>query len=89
MKARMVYVAVLALAVVGTGVSVAQLSSSRDGSRRSKSTAAPAVQTLPDFAAIAEANKGAVVNITALAGPKPAAAARKRRAYRSGRHAFR
>jgi serine protease Do len=33
------------------------------------------VQTLPDFAAIAEANKGAVVNITALAGQKPAAAA--------------
>jgi serine protease Do len=31
------------------------------------------VQTLPDFAAIVEANKAAVVNITASATPKPAA----------------
>ena len=38
--------------------------------------AAPAaqVQTLPDFAAIVEANKGAVVNITASSAAKPAAA---------------
>jgi serine protease Do len=74
MKAKVVSVAVLALAVIGTGVSVAQLSSPH------ASTAAvqvvpqgAAVQTLPDFAAIAEANKGAVVNITALSTPKPAA----------------
>ncbi|HET7298637.1 MAG TPA: Do family serine endopeptidase [Burkholderiales bacterium] len=74
MKARMVYVAVLALAVIGTGVSVAQLSNSHAAARVVQSTPqGAAVQTLPDFAAIAEANKGAVVNITALAGQKPAA----------------
>ena len=38
MKARMVYVAVLALAVVGTGVSVAQLSSSHAAARVVRST---------------------------------------------------
>ena len=74
MKARMVYVAVLALAVIGTGVSVAQLSSSHAAAPVVQSTQqGAAVQTLPDFAAIAEANKGAVVNITALVGEKPAA----------------
>ena len=38
--------------------------------------AAPAaqVQTLPNFAAIVEANKGAVVNITASAARNPASA---------------
>src|SRR5512145_1384666 len=74
MKARMVYVAVLALAVIGTDVSVAQLSNSHAVAPVVQSTQqGAAVQTLPDFAAIAEANKGAVVNITALAGQKPAA----------------
>ena len=49
MKARMVYVAVLALAVVGTGVSVAQLSSSAGGSacRTVHAAGRAAVQTLP------------------------------------------
>jgi serine protease Do len=76
MKARMVYVAVLALAVVGTGVSVAQFSNSHAVAPVVQSTQqGAAVQTLPDFAAIAEANKGAVVNITALTGQKPTAAA--------------
>jgi serine protease Do len=76
MKARMVYVAALALAVVGTGVSVAQLSSSHAAALLVQpAQQAAAVQTLPDFAAIAEANKGAVVNITALAGQRPASAA--------------
>ena len=69
MKAKMVSVAVLALAVIGTGVGVAQLPQVHAAGQPA------AVQTLPDFAAIAEANKGAVVNITALAGQKPAAAA--------------
>jgi serine protease Do len=76
MRAKMVFVAVLALAVIGTGVSVAQFSQSHAAAPIVQT--APqnaAVQTLPDFAAIAEANKGAVVNITALAGQKPAAAA--------------
>jgi serine protease Do len=74
MKTRMVYVAVLALAVVGTGVSVAELSNSHAAAPVVQPAPQAAVQTLPDFAAIAEANKGAVVNITALAGQKPAAA---------------
>jgi serine protease Do len=76
MRAKMVFEAVLALAVIGTGVSVAQFSQSHAAAPIVQT--APqnaAVQTLPDFAAIAEANKGAVVNITALAGQKPAAAA--------------
>jgi serine protease Do len=76
MKAKVVSVAVLALAVIGTGVSVAQLSSSHASNAAVPAASqSAAVQTLPDFAAIAEANKGAVVNITALAGQQPAAAA--------------
>jgi serine protease Do len=67
MKARMVHVTVLALALAGAGVGVVHLPQ--------VNAATAAVQTLPDFAAIAEANKGAVVNITALAGQRPAAAA--------------
>jgi serine protease Do len=70
MKARMAYVALLALAVVGTSVGLSEIPH--------VNAAAPAaqVQTLPDFAAIAEANKGAVVNITATAAAKPAATPR-------------
>jgi serine protease Do len=60
MKAKAVSVALLALAVVATSVGVTQYSETR--------AAAPAaVQTLPDFSAIAEANKLAVVNIRATA----------------------
>ena len=76
MKAKLVSVAALALAVIGGGVSVAQLSNSHAAMPAVQpASQSAAVQTLPDFAALAEANKGAVVNITALAGPQPAAAA--------------
>ena len=76
MKARMVYVAVLALAVIGTGVSVAELSSSHAAAPAVQpAPQAAAVQTLPGVAAIAEANKEAVVNISASAGQTPASAA--------------
>jgi serine protease Do len=76
MKARMAYVALFALAVVGTSVGVAQLPNVRAATPAVQATTPQAaqVQTLPDFAAIAEANKGAVVNITATAAAKPAAA---------------
>jgi serine protease Do len=64
MKHKRVYVALLALAVVGTSVGVSQLPN--------VNAAQPAaVQTLPDFAAIVEANKAAVVNITASSAAKP------------------
>jgi serine protease Do len=69
MKARMLYVVLLALAVVGTGVGVAQLPKGIN-----EVNAQPAaVQTLPDFAAIVEANKGAVVNISTSSAAKPSA----------------
>jgi serine protease Do len=58
MKAKMVYVAVLALAVVGIQVPQVNAQSA-------------AVQTLPDFAAIVEANKGAVVNIATSSAARP------------------
>jgi serine protease Do len=73
MKAKVAYVAVLALAVVGTGLGVSQINPGAHAQTRVASPAA--VQTLPDFAAIVEANKGAVVNITASSAAKPAAAA--------------
>jgi len=69
MKARMAYVALLVLAVGGTGIGVTQLPYVN-----AASVAQPAaVQTLPNFAAIVEANKHAVVNITASTAQKPAA----------------
>src|SRR5262245_48820183 len=73
MKAKVVYVAVLALAVVGASAGLSQLKFPP----ASAQTAAvqPSVQTLPDFAAILEANRGAVVNITASSAAKPTAAA--------------
>ena len=73
MKAKVAYVAVLALAVVAASAGVSQLKFPH----ASAQTAAvqSSVQTLPDFAAIVEANKGAVVNITASSAAKPAAAA--------------
>ena len=75
MKAKMAYVVLFALAVVGTSVGVAQLPDVRAATPQAATAPAAAqVQTLPDFAAIAEANKGAVVNITAVAAAKPAAA---------------
>ncbi len=77
MKARVVSIALLAAAVIGTGVGVSQIPSVTQATAAAPTTtAAPAaVQTLPDFAAIAEANKGAVVNITASSAPKPGASA--------------
>ena len=81
MKAKMAYVALLALAVIGTSVGVAQLPVVKAANPQAAAVI-PAqagtaqVQTLPDFAAIAEANKGAVVNITATATAKPASTPR-------------
>src|SRR5688572_33351277 len=75
MKAKVVSVAALAAAVIVTGVGVSQLPIDH-AKAATAATAAPAsVQTLPDFAAIAEANKGAVVNITSTATPKAGAGA--------------
>ena len=70
MRARMVSLALLAAAVIGTSVGVTQLPQVRAAS--SPATAVQ-TQTLPDFAAIAEANKGAVVNITVTERAKPSA----------------
>jgi serine protease Do len=76
MKAKVVYIALLAAAVIGTGVGVSQIAAVNPATAAAPAIAAPAaVQTLPDFAAIAEANKGAVVNITSSATPKAGAAA--------------
>ncbi|MCD6041077.1 MAG: putative serine protease, MucD [Burkholderiales bacterium] len=72
MRAKVVSVAVLAAAIVGTSVAVSQIPAVT--STHAAAPAAAQVQTLPDFAAIAEANKGAVVNITASASTKPTAA---------------
>jgi serine protease Do len=79
MKARVVYIALLAVAVIGTGVGISQIPAVTQATAAASAAAAPpaaaAVQTLPDFAAIAEANKGAVVNITSSSAPKPGASA--------------
>jgi serine protease Do len=61
MQVKRVYPALIALAVIGAGVGVAQLPAANSAAATAP---AAAVQTLPDFAAIAEANKAAVVNIT-------------------------
>jgi serine protease Do len=79
MNARTVSVALLALAVVGTGVGVTQLPMQFPPQFPHASAAQPAaaqpasqasVQTLPDFAAIVEANKDAVVNISTSSAAK-------------------
>jgi serine protease Do len=70
MKARMVYAAMLALALVGAGAGLSQLPQAAP-----VTTQAAATQTLPDFAAIVEANKGAVVNITSSSAAKAQAQA--------------
>ena len=62
------FVVALISAAVGAGVSQFPKS-------HAAIPAPAAVQTLPDFAAIVEANKAAVVNITASTEAKPAAAA--------------
>jgi serine protease Do len=81
MKASVVFVAALAAAgVIGAAVTVTQLPNVRAAATAqpvaAQSTAAQsAVQTLPDFAAIVDANKAAVVNITAASAAKPSAEA--------------
>ena len=74
MKAKVVSIALLAAVVIGTGIGVSQIPAINPATAAAPAVAAPAsVQTLPDFAAIAEANKGAVVNITSTAAPKAGA----------------
>jgi serine protease Do len=75
MKAKVVSVAALAAAVIATGVGVSQFPIDHARAAAPALAAPAAVQTLPDFAAIAEANKGAVVNITSSATPKAGASA--------------
>jgi serine protease Do len=70
MKARVVSIA-LAAAVIGTGVGVSQFPHVRAAANQVQPAAA--VQTLPDFAAIVEANKAAVVNITVTQKSSPGA----------------
>ena len=72
MRARVVSVAALAAALVlGAAVSVTQLPHYANA----QTTQSAAVQTLPDFAAIVERNKAAVVNITSSVNAKPGARA--------------
>ena len=76
MRSKVFSIALLAAAVLGTGAGVSHLAQSNANAASPVATAAPAAaatQTLPDFAAIAEANKGAVVNISTSAAPKPGA----------------
>jgi serine protease Do len=72
MKAKVVSLALASAAIVGTGVGVAQLP--HVGAAPALSQTPVQTQTLPDFAAIAEANKGAVVNIMVTERAKPSAA---------------
>ena len=65
MKAKVVSIAALAAAVIGAGMGVSQIPVNHAKAAAPAIAAPAAVQTLPDFAAIAEANKAAVVNITA------------------------
>jgi serine protease Do len=68
MKAKLFSTVALIAALVGVNAGVSFLP-------HVNAAAPAAVQTLPDFAAIAEANKAAVVNITASSTPKPGAKA--------------
>src|SRR5918992_487251 len=79
MKARMVYAAMLALALVGAGAGLSQLPQAAP-----VTTQAAATQTLPDFAAIVEANKGAVVNITSSTAAKEQAEPQVPEEFRNG-----
>ena len=89
MRAKVFSIALLVAAVLGVSAGVSHLPridanaaapavAQPAPAARQAAPAAPqpaAVQTLPDFAAIAEANKGAVVNITSTASAKPEAGA--------------
>src|SRR6185503_7604361 len=71
MRAKVFSIALLAAAVLGTSAAVSQLPAITHATAAPAAAPAPAaVQTLPDFAAIAEANKGAVVNITSTSTAK-------------------
>src|SRR5919109_1548425 len=75
MKAKLVSLALLSAVVVGAGVGVTQLPHSSAASNQPVAVQTPVqTQTLPDFAAIAEANKGAVVNITVTERARQSAA---------------
>ena len=77
MKAKVFSIAALAAAVIGVTAGVSQLPQVNAASNVVVAQAAPqvqpqaATQTLPDFAAIAEANKGTVVNINVTSTAKP------------------
>ncbi|HKU46387.1 MAG TPA: Do family serine endopeptidase [Burkholderiales bacterium] len=72
MKARVVSLGALAAAaVLGASVAVTQIPQHANA----QATQSAAVQTLPDFAAIVERNKAAVVNITSSVNAKPGAQA--------------
>ena len=75
MKARLLSVALLGAALIGTVVAVTQVPSYVSSVAHAQASRPAAVQTLPDFSAIVEANKAAVVNITASSSAKPAAEA--------------
>ena len=74
MKAKAVPIALLVAALFGTGIG-AGVSQFQFPRAQAAISAPAAVQTLPDFAAIVDANKAAVVNITASSAAKPTAAA--------------
>jgi serine protease Do len=72
MKVKVVPIALLVAAAFGAGAGVSYFP---DINVHAATAAAPvAVQTLPDFSVIVEANKAAVVNITASKALQPAAA---------------
>src|SRR6185503_9455417 len=74
MRAKVFSIALLAAAVLGVSAGVSHLPHVNAAAPAAVSAPAvsqpAAVQTLPDFAAIAEANKGAVVNITSTSTAK-------------------
>ena len=83
MRAKVFSIALLAAAVLGVSAGVShlpQVSAAAPATvsappAQSVTQQPAAVQTLPDFAAIAEANKGAVVNITSTSTAKAEAGA--------------
>jgi hypothetical protein len=70
----MAYSALFALAVFGASAGLTLFSSQLFHAHAAPAATQPAVvQTLPDFAAIVEANKAAVVNITTVESPQQGA----------------
>jgi serine protease Do len=72
MKLKVVSMALLAAGVIGVSAGVSHLPLVSAATPQVTAVQAP-TQTLPDFAAIAEANKGAVVNITAVTNARQSA----------------